>query len=317
MLAARSAARSSPLVWRGRRLSDAAKRRDPTRSNDIRRRIATGLRQSLATWRSQLWLSVVENDLLGYDYGDVPDDPEEIEDLIDRLDILLHRQAEFAFTPGADNMDVMLRTAYARGVRRAGEEVVPVLPLTLTSTELILRARRDLENALEDQITTFEQKLREEELAAAAGSSRYKLYSLALLPLLLRPLYKRLTAISTTNVTRAFNAGKIDAYEAQGIETVGIEAETQPGAPQHEWELPEVELPEPERTRQEIEFPERGEPTLPEGRRFPQTWTVETMGDDKVCIICESYEGNSYTLDEARELIPAHPNCRCSIVPLT
>ena len=228
MFAVRSAVRASPL-YAVRRLGDAARKRDPTRSNDIRRRIATGLRQSLAQWRSQVYAAVVETDLLGYDYGDVDPDPDEIEDLIDRLDILLHRQAEFAFMLGADNMDVMLRTAYARGVERAGEEVAPVLPLTYTTVALINRARDELEGMLEGQITNALQRLRDEQrLAAAASSSRYKLYTMALLPLLLKPLHSRLSALSTTNVTRAFNAGKIDAYEAQGVSHVGIEAETQP-----------------------------------------------------------------------------------------
>ena len=285
-------------------LSDAERKRDPTRSNDIRRRIASVMRQSLALWRSQVYAALVEADQFGYAYGEV--DPEDIEDLIERLDALLYRSAEFAFNNAADQMDVMLRTAYARGVRRAGEEVAPVLPLTTTTVELILQARRELEGMLEDQIEWVKEKLEEDEaLAAAAAGSRYKLYALAVLPFAIRPLASRLNALSTTNVTRAFNAGKIDAYEELGIEEVGIEAETRPGHPEHR--VPEALLPE--------EHPEAVLP--PEREPPPEFFTVETVGDDRVCAICESYEGNSYTLAEARTLIPAHPNCRCSIVPLT
>jgi SPP1 gp7 family putative phage head morphogenesis protein len=42
-------------------------------------------------------------------------------------------------------------------------------------------------------------------------------------------------------------------------------------------------------------------------------WT--TAGDDRVCPECESMEGRSFTLAEARGMIPAHPNCRCAFLP--
>jgi hypothetical protein len=43
---------------------------------------------------------------------------------------------------------------------------------------------------------------------------------------------------------------------------------------------------------------------------------VRTAGDQKVCIFCEEIaEGAPYTTDEARELIPAHPHCRCTFFP--
>lgn len=41
-----------------------------------------------------------------------------------------------------------------------------------------------------------------------------------------------------------------------------------------------------------------------------------TAGDKLVCPICASLEGNVYTIDEARGLIPEHPNCRCAWVPV-
>lgn len=42
---------------------------------------------------------------------------------------------------------------------------------------------------------------------------------------------------------------------------------------------------------------------------------IQTAGDDKVCDICEDFEGETYTLQEARGLIPAHINCRCVVIP--
>lgn len=41
-----------------------------------------------------------------------------------------------------------------------------------------------------------------------------------------------------------------------------------------------------------------------------------TAGDDRVCPDCEALEGNIYTLEEARGLIPVHPMCRCIMLPV-
>lgn len=38
-------------------------------------------------------------------------------------------------------------------------------------------------------------------------------------------------------------------------------------------------------------------------------------GDDRVCPECEGLEGTIYSLDEAQNLIPVHPMCRCVVLP--
>jgi hypothetical protein len=44
---------------------------------------------------------------------------------------------------------------------------------------------------------------------------------------------------------------------------------------------------------------------------------VVTMEDDDVCKICERVrEGGPYPVGRARDLVPAHPNCRCLIQPI-
>ena len=40
-----------------------------------------------------------------------------------------------------------------------------------------------------------------------------------------------------------------------------------------------------------------------------------TAGDDKVCAQCEPLDGAVLTVQEARGLLPRHPNCRCAYVP--
>lgn len=40
-----------------------------------------------------------------------------------------------------------------------------------------------------------------------------------------------------------------------------------------------------------------------------------TAGDDRVCEECAKLEGQTFTIEEARGLIPYHPNCRCTWIP--
>lgn len=43
---------------------------------------------------------------------------------------------------------------------------------------------------------------------------------------------------------------------------------------------------------------------------------VLTAGDDKVCVVCQGLaDDGPYELDEAQNILPAHPNCRCSWIP--
>lgn len=41
-----------------------------------------------------------------------------------------------------------------------------------------------------------------------------------------------------------------------------------------------------------------------------------TAGDGKVCPLCVPLEGQIYTIEEARGVIPVHPNCRCRWKPV-
>ena len=41
-----------------------------------------------------------------------------------------------------------------------------------------------------------------------------------------------------------------------------------------------------------------------------------TAQDNRVCPQCEELEGKEYTMQEARGVIPVHPNCRCAWLPV-
>lgn len=42
----------------------------------------------------------------------------------------------------------------------------------------------------------------------------------------------------------------------------------------------------------------------------------ETAGDARVCSKCSGMQGNEYSLEEIKGMIPAHPNCRCMALPV-
>ena len=44
---------------------------------------------------------------------------------------------------------------------------------------------------------------------------------------------------------------------------------------------------------------------------------ILTARDERVCMTCASLEGEVYTLEEVRDLIPVHPLCRCMILPVS
>lgn len=42
-----------------------------------------------------------------------------------------------------------------------------------------------------------------------------------------------------------------------------------------------------------------------------------TAGDDRVCSLCQPLEGEIFPIEKAEEMLPLHPQCRCTTVPVT
>lgn len=97
-------------------------------------------------------------------------------------------------------------------------------------------------------------------------------------------------------VSKAFIHATVAQFRAAGIGKVGIEPERYA-----------------KRVRGGTKLMARDEAPVDEDA---DTVEVVTAGDDLVCAYCDEITGDGpYTLDEAQDLIPAHPNCRCSILP--
>jgi len=174
----------------------------------------------------------------------------------------------------------------------------------------------------------------------------------------------RLHMMINTGIVRAVNAGKLFAYEAEGITKVGIDPEWLPHthtgqrdsvAGDHRLSSVAVLLNDARtrkdkrkkraaknraRRKQRTKSVEEQilETAFSEGAALlggdltsevagqllmgalkedePELVNVLTAGDDRVCQDCEDIaEGGPYEIDEARDLIPSHPNCRCAFVP--
>lgn len=67
-------------------------------------------------------------------------------------------------------------------------------------------------------------------------------------------------------------------------------------------------------------LPERRFGTPREGERFfnqGEKVKIVTMQDEAVCKQCQAAAEGTYAVEEARSMIPIHPNCRCHIEPLS
>ena len=168
----------------------------------------------------------------------------------------------------------------------------------------------------------------------------------------------RLNLMVNTGVVRAVNAGKLFAYEFEGIERVGIDPEWLPRNADHKRvgvgdhhrhdhvsiALSDVRSRKAKRRKRTATNKARRKRTRSieeeiliaamgpaAGSAFlaiekvvegieeepePTLVNVLTAGDDRVCIDCEDIaEGGPYEINAARDLIPAHPNCRCAFIP--
>lgn len=112
----------------------------------------------------------------------------------------------------------------------------------------------------------------------------------------------RSRATVQTVIVRANGEAALDCFQLAGIKQIGV--------------LPET-VPSPGRMHA-IRDAVKKRRTAAKRKRRPRVLVeVLTAGDDDVCTICEDIaDGNPYTIQEARGLIPAHPNCRCAFVPL-
>jgi hypothetical protein len=217
-------------------------------------------------------------------------------------------------------LDKYIRAAYELGLARAREEVnnQDTLIHHDNCDAIVALAQIELQGATDAMVHNAS---REMGMGLVARYSERRIYR-AIVGKIDEIGRVRLRALASTYIVRAFNAAKLDLYEASGVARVGILPETRP--PQHSHDHASFDAVKIRRRkpvqRRFLTKPGAQEQTRIERREAKLSKlnlvNVLTAGDDDVCVICEGIEeAGPYTIDEARSLIPAHPNCRCAFIP--
>ena len=304
---------------------------DPTGTGKIRRAMRSAMNIKLNSLRPMLRAQLVTNDVLGLNIksamssmmaASMAAGGSSAIDMFQRLfdtmlqNTLLENQGEYVKT--------YIRAGYEKGARfgrtniQASPEVSPGL------------FQED------DRIATL-QKFTYVELqgvAEAISQQGVRVVSNGLLTKqgpqkILRSLFAviskvgmRTDAVAEFMVVRAFGEGSLDTYEAAGIKQVALIAE----AKAKKTTIGDARsLRRGKRTGAGSRVSRTQSPSASTIARIRRQEAelerlklvrVKTAGDDDVCPICEDIaDDGPYNINEARSLIPAHPRCRCVLVP--
>lgn len=127
----------------------------------------------------------------------------------------------------------------------------------------------------------------------------------------------RTNLLIDTFAIKAHVHGTLDQFEGAGIRSVGIQPERVKLASMFDARRgggPGSRLKKGEQPSRSTLYRIRKAQKRIERRA--ERVDVLTAGDDDVCPVCEEISENGpYTINRARDLIPAHPSCRCAFIP--
>lgn len=295
---------------------DAVKRTsDPTGTLDIRRRFRAIMQMRLRKVRTVLQAAVVTQDILGLKVsttsplalaGSTGNRELGFQTWVDNL-------LERVVVEDGGWMRAFMRSAYtravARGVRLTGNKSQPN-DATETIDALTTLCLTELQGIVE----AASQRIMR---AAAQGWLHNNTPAKAFVEMdaaINKVAAVRSSAMIALMVVKAFNTGTLDQFEAAGVKQVGLIPETVKDAAPKRRAGPGAKVGREEPPSRSTVYRIRKAQKEVEKLEMVE---VVTAGDDKVCEVCEDIEeGGPYTIDHARSLIPAHPECRCAFVPV-
>jgi hypothetical protein len=315
------------MKYRGKvftHVCDVAKpTRDPTGTLDIRRRYRTAVDIRWRKFSKALKAVILNQDLLGLgpevssttQISFAALAPEaRIRSLQTWADDMLNR---IVLEGNAGYLDAMAEKAYNRAVKRA---------MRLTGTKLVPVGASDAIGTLQHLAMTELQGIIE-----AVSQQLVRIGTNAILehnPL--QATFRAMNdAIEKVGVVRgralvelitvkSHGTGTLDQFAAAGVKRVGLLPEMRPGK-KLTADAKKPVSPAPARrgtSPSTISRIQKAEKKVEQALSKTELVEVLTAGDDLVCPICEDIAADGpYDIDEARSLIPAHPNCRCSFVP--
>lgn len=294
---------------------------DPSRSSSLRRRGRGLVNTRVFSLVKRLRVLLQEYDVPGLGLGvNAPSNYqpwfEKPSARLARTEVMLRKVVEEEVAHPPDWLSALVTAAVGRGVARAGKELAMAHGgLDIREVSHMLSASVTLE--LQGISAETQRRVLRSVVKAMVMMRTPQDLMREVRVTLERVTRNRLIALVNTETVRAVNAGKLLAYKAGGVKLVGVEPEYIPASlrrthKDHHFRDAANPYAQSPRTQ---ERRERAERILEEVAGSGVE--VLTAGDDLVCEECEDIaSGGPYTLDEARGLIPAHPNCRCSFVPV-
>jgi hypothetical protein len=254
-------------------------RLDPTGCLDLRNKLMTLYRRSVSRWRSDLYRIIVGEDILGI--GPNALIPMAASEKVERFTAYARASVNRSFDLRSD-VSGLMHKVYSRGFLAAyGEESREAIPPSSRASSLYVTQL--LNDTLAVSEATLQQMVHAVSIGVTNSSKPGVIYS-KVFKVLRKLTLQRLVISGQTFITQAFNHGKLDAYSELGVNEVGIRAEHMPVRP------------------------------IMDARSSDREVRFRTVGDEFVCGICEDLEDKTYTINEARGVIPVHPNCRCEFV---
>jgi hypothetical protein len=297
--------------------------RDPTGTYDVRRRfkIATDLR-----WRKFAKLlrqTIVGQDILGLgpevsnalsiSFANLPADAR-LRSLQTWTDDMLRR---VVLENDTAYLDPMSSIGYNRAIARAQK---------LTGTKAVPEGAADAISLLQHLTMTELQGIVEtvSQQIVRAGSNAILEHNTqadtmrAMTDVIEKIGVVRTRAMVELIIVKAHATGTLDTLVAAGVKRVGLLPELRAGK-KLTGDAAKPVAPAPGRrgtSPSTIGRIAKSEQAVEQALSSTEQVEVLTAGDDLVCPECEEIAADGpYYIDEARSLIPAHPNCRCSFVP--
>jgi SPP1 gp7 family putative phage head morphogenesis protein len=268
---------------------------DPTRTKTVRsnfesefynrfRSIKGDIRESVVK-KDVLWLGTqrAQNDSPTENYQFLTDEEKEkrfVAWLNEQIDSgVLEFENRDVVRNGEHYTSPYIRKAYAKGVKRAGQE--------------LRKQGEDVDQ--EDLESIFNKSIH------ASKVERLYLRAYDNLEGITSDVGEEISQELSRGLTEGWNPRKTasrmnDRVDKVGLTRARVLAQTETIHAHSEGTLDRLESEGFENVKPDVEF--------------------STAGDSRVCPICASLQGNTYTVEEARGVIPQHPRCRCAWIPI-
>jgi hypothetical protein len=279
-------------------------RRDPTQTHDLRRRLAQTLDRKWNAVAAVITKALVVEDRWGISslsprfIGIIQQSGSQVKDFQDFVDAAINHVVL------GDDRDMwvgsFITQAFERGWKRAEIQAKMDFPVAYDRASVITAlCITELQGAME---AASQQAVRYFSAGLIAHDKATKIAG-AVKDRLLKIGRTRSRATAAAQIVRAFSEATLDVFELARVPAVGLVPEHVRRPRVQDADLPSARTIR--RIRQRESFIER----------FGIV-EVLTAGDDLVCQECEDISDDGpYTINQARGLIPAHPECRCAFVP--